>query len=69
MAAKRKPIEALPTRGGARKGAGRPPAEVKKVNLTVSISPEAFNNLRAKANATGKSASSIVDAWAKRLKL
>lgn len=57
-----------PPHGGARKGAGRPPAEVKKVNLTVSISPEAKANLEAKAKAADKSASAIVDAWARKLK-
>jgi hypothetical protein len=54
--------------GGARKGAGRKPAEVKKVNLTVSISPEAKARIEAKASAKDVSASAIVDAWARKLK-
>lgn len=57
-----------PTRGGARKGAGRKPTGRKGVSLTVNISPESKANIEAKAASKGLSASALVDAWAKRLK-
>lgn len=61
-----------PTRGGAREGAGRKKGSGegrKTVNRTVSLSPEADAKLLAKSEATGKSASKLVDDWARKLRI
>ena len=56
-----------PPHGGARKGAGRKATGRTKVNLTVSIEPDAKARIDAKAARDGVSASSLVERWAMRL--
>lgn len=54
--------------GGARPGAGRPKAAVRKVNVTVSLPPANKAKIDAKAKANNVSSSELVKRWSDRLK-
>ena len=50
-----------PTRGGARKGAGRKPTGPTRAKISVTVSQEAAANIRRAAKRDGTSVSSIAD--------
>jgi predicted DNA-binding ribbon-helix-helix protein len=58
-----------PTRGGARKGAGRKPRGAEtRVRRSITLEPTAWAKLDADALRKGVSASELVNRWALRLR-
>jgi hypothetical protein len=52
-----------PTRGGARKGAGRKPSAIRKQSITIRLTPEDADRLRKACKDAGLSQSG----WLKRV--